>query len=441
MRRWLLQGGALVGAVACGSGQYFVCNDDEDCAGAGGGEVCQPIGACSVPDDACPSGQRYVEGSAPSVAGECVSAGAGTGGESTSEDDATSPDASGEGSCPDDWWDCSWAHRQPLSLARPVGEVQLGVPVLVLLTAGRVDHERMQTDGEDLRFVSSAGAALPYEIERWEPEGVSMIWVGVDALGGPADHLWLYYGNPVAEDAQDRAGVWPEPFAGVWHLEDEPLDATANANDAVVMGESPIAPGQIGNGRDFRGTGSHLDVLPSESLTDVFVGGATVSAWFRARGWGSSGLGRIVDKSTDGAGWLLYVADGGGLRLGLDLGDTAVGWETPLEELSLLRWTHVAITYDLLGETVPRVFVDGVERPLADPMAQPLLDPDLLPTDAELPLLVGNRPAGDRRFYGVIDELRVERVARSPEWISVQHDSMRDALLEYGSIESWEGAP
>ena len=133
MRRWLLQGGALVGAVACGSGQYFVCNDDEDCAGAGGGggEVCQPIGACSVPDDACPSGQRYVEGSAPSVAGECVSAGAGTGGESTSEDDATSPDASGEGSCPDDWWDCSWAHRQPLSLARPVGEVQLGVPVLV----------------------------------------------------------------------------------------------------------------------------------------------------------------------------------------------------------------------------------------------------------------------------------------------------------------------
>ena len=105
-----------------------------------------------------------------------------------------------------------------------------------------------------------------------------------------------------------------------------------------------------------------------------------------------------------------------------------------------LRMLASCGVYDAADSSL-RVFVDGVERPLADPMAQPLLDPDLLPTDAELPLLVGNRPAGDRRFYGVIDELRVERVARSPEWISVQHDSMRDALLEYGSIESWEGAP
>ena len=45
------------------------------------------------------------------------------------------------------------------------------------------------------------------------------------------------------------------------------------------------------------------------------------------------------------------------------------------------------------------------------------------------------------RFDGVLDEVRLERATRSAEWIRVQHDSMRDALLDYGPIESWESGP
>jgi len=44
-------------------------------------------------------------------------------------------------------------------------------------------------------------------------------------------------------------------------------------------------------------------------------------------------------------------------------------------------------------------------------------DAVLLP-EGDLPLTIGNRPANDRRFDGVLDEVRIERGIRSPEWIA-----------------------
>jgi biopolymer transport protein ExbB len=448
MRWGLLHGAVLAVAAACQGGGYFVCNDDDDCAGQGEA-VCQPTGACSFPDDECPSGQRYGESSQPSLAGECVAAGDGSTGEpedpsttsgtpADSSSDAPPPDVTGE-ACPPDWWDCAWAHRQRLSLRAGIGEPLAEVPVLVLLVAGRVDHELMQADGEDLRFVSSAGSELPYEIERWDPTGVSTIWVGVDVLEGAGEHVWLYYGNPVAEGAEDPAGVWPEPYVGVWHLEGDPLDSTAHAHHATSSGSTAIAEGHIANGRNIIGTSGRLDVETTDSLVDLFAGGATVSAWIRARSFGGSGYGRIVDKE-DGAaetGWLFYAASGGLLRFHTWFVGGNVMWETPGETIELHRWVHVAVTFDALGPALPRVFVDGEEVPLDDPPEVPVEGE--LPTDVEVPLAFGNRAANDRRFDGILDEIRMERTLRSLEWIRVQHDSMRDALFEYGPIESWGG--
>lgn len=456
MRRGLLHGAVLAVAAACQGGSYFVCEADDECVGQGGGGVCEPTGACSFPDDACPSGQRYGAASRPELAGECVGAAGATTGDpeepptssgdalgSTSDADPTGPVADDTaGACPDEWWDCAWAHRQRLSLVEGTDAPLTGVPVLVLLTAGRVDHERMQADGEDVRFVAASGAVVPYEIERWDPAGVSTLWIHVDALGGAADHVWLYYGNPVAESAEDPASVWPDPFLGVWHLEDDPLDSTGLDNHASTTGTTTVVPGHIGNGRNLGSSSARLDVGPNASLADAFIGGGTISAWFRARSFGGSGFGRIADKEggPGGAGWLLYAASGGHLRFHTWYGPKAnVTWETPAEVIDLHRWVHVTVTFDALGPATPQIFVDGVPIALEDPGDVPAVD--MVPSDLDRPLTLGNRPANDRRFDGILDEVRLERTTRSAEWVRVQHDSMRDALLDYGPIESWEGGP
>lgn len=446
MRWGLLCSAAFVGALACQSGGFFVCNDDADCGSDRG--TCQPTGACSFPDDACDSGQRYGESSLPSIAGECVPLGDDSGG--STGPDTTAPGAtdsgpptvadSTAGACPADWWDCAWSRRQRIELRYPVATPLTDVPLLVLLTAGRVDHDAMQADGEDLRFVSASGAVAPHEVERWDPSGVSTLWVGVDELGGAADHLWIYYGNPVAERAEDSSGVWPAPYVGVWHLHDDPLDSTGNANDGSPAGATDVVAGHLANGREFFNSSARVDVEPSPSLADVFTGGGTISAWARAQTWGSGNFGRIVDKAGGGAGWLFFVGGSGRLFFGVDSGpDGPVVWATAEEVLSRHRWTYVAVTYDALGGSLPRLYVDGVEHEI-DTGPEPRVDPEV-PTDVELPLTLGNRPANDRRFDGTLDEVRVETTIRSPEWIAVQHDAMRDALLDYGAIESQGAAP
>lgn len=448
-------------AVACGSAEYFVCNGNDDCSFDSNEGICQPTGACSFPDEDCATGQRYGAESPPSLAGECVQHDSGmpTSTTGASDDDSStgsSPDededegddddddadttgvpseTTGE-SCPPDWWDCAWGARQRLSLARPAGEVQ-SFPALVLIAPGRVDFESIQNDGEDIRIVSADGTDLPYQFETFDPAGLSFIWVEIDRLGGDADHVWLYYDNAVAESPDRELEVWSSDYAGVWHLHDEPLDASVFLNDGNATGNTGPVAGQLAQGYELLGSGARIDVQPSESLTDVFHGGGTVSAWIRPSGWGGNSFGRIAHKD-DGRGWLLYVFNAGGLRFGYGFGSgESRTWSTVGDVVVLQTWSHVAVTFDPLGTEIPRIYVNGVEQELDEPADHPMLMPA---SDAEVPLTIGNRPDSARRFHGVLDEIRISSVSRSSEWIALQYASTNDALFEYGDIERWEAS-
>lgn len=451
MRWGLLVGAAGLGAMACRGAGFFVCNEDLDCGrdGDGNGGICEPTGACSFPDDDCNSGRRYGDSSSPSIAGECVPLGVGSeesGGWSTTGagDDPSLEDAGAvdttAGACGPDWWDCAWSYRQRLVLGRPVVATLQEVPLLVLLADGRVDHDRMQADGEDVRFVSASGAVAPHEIEHWDPQGVSTLWVNVDELGGAADHLWIYYGNPVAQNAEDSPGVWPAPHAGVWHLHGEPRDSTGYANHGVLAGNTNVRAGQVADGREFIDTDARVDIESSPSLTGVFAGGGTVSAWARAHSWGAQGYGRIAQKANSEGGWFFFFGMGGQLRFGHDLGQQDLSiWGTAEEVLFLQRWTYVAVTFEAGGTVPPRFYVDGVEYEVGEG-PEPPVDPQI-PSDLEIPLVLGNRPDTNRRFEGILDEVRIETAVRGPAWIAVQHAAMQDDLLLYGPIESQGGSP
>ena len=457
VRGALVHGLGFACAFACGSAQYFVCNGNDDCTFEEDAGVCQPTGACSFPDDTCDTGQRYADESPPSLAGECVqhdsdtetsttgepdpstTGGASSSGDDDDDDDDDADDDTGtpgdttEDACPPDWWDCDWGARQRLSMARSSGELE-SFPVLVLLGPGRVDFASMQQDGEDLRFVSADGTDLPYQFETFDPEGLSFVWVTVDRLGSDADHVWLYYDNPVAESPDREPEVWADGYAGVWHLHDEPLDSTDLANHGDPNGNTGPVPGQLAEGHQLLGSSARIDVEPSESLANVFHGGGTVSAWIRPSGWGGNGFGRIVHKD-DGPGWLFYIVEGGGLRFSYGFGGGQnYTWATLMGIVPLHTWSHVAVTYDPLGADVPRIFVDGVEQELDEPPESPMAMPV---SDGDIPLTIGNRPDNTRRFDRVLDEIRLSNVSRSPEWIAVQYASTNDALFEFGDIERW----
>ena len=90
-------------------------------------------------------------------------------------------------------------------------------PVLIRLSAARnaFDYSKCP-NGASLRFSDEDGNLLPCEIDTWDPEGESLVWVKVTALNADTI-ITAHYGNanPVEMDSTQ---VWSNGYLGVWHL-------------------------------------------------------------------------------------------------------------------------------------------------------------------------------------------------------------------------------
>lgn len=77
------------------------------------------------------------------------------------------------------------------------GSILNDFPVLVTLAADAPAGFRYTdcaADGSDIRFVDANGELVPHEIEKWNAQGTSYIWVKVPRLSGTATQFVLFYG-------------------------------------------------------------------------------------------------------------------------------------------------------------------------------------------------------------------------------------------------------
>ena len=169
------------------------------------------------------------------------------------------------------------------------------------------------------------------------------MWVKVPQIDGSSgtDHIWLYYGNAAAPDAQNVAAVWNSGYVAVYHLDDTLQDSTANLNHGTNSG-SLDAPGRVADGQWFDGVDDYVDLGSAATVDNLFAGGGTVSAWIRPTGWGEGSYGRILDKTIDhfadgGWGFELY---GANQSLRFEQGYTGAArgaWYTPSGSTQLAR--------------------------------------------------------------------------------------------------------
>ncbi len=103
--------------------------------------------------------------------------------------------------------------------------------------------------------------------------------------------------------------------------------------------------------------------------------------------------------------------------------------------IELTRWTHLAYTYD---GTMARLFVDGVVVDAGPGSGTPEVSAGPIYIGCGRNNETGSVPPGvaDVDFVdGLLDELRLEQVGRSPAWIATEVASMQDALISYGPVE------
>jgi hypothetical protein len=319
-------------------------------------------------------------------------------------------------------------------------------PVLVRLNSGNFNFAEAKTDGSDIRFAKANGAALPYEIERWDASASQAeIWVKVDTVYGndSAHFITMYWGASTVGSTGSPQGSatvslsnstavfdTTNGFQGVWHL-NQPTgsiekDATYNHFDGAPSDTAPIlTEGPLGAAKQFDGTSSFFEMKNTASGNLDFHKNGTysLSAWV----W--------VDTLNDQSqmimtkGWRQYFIHIGGGMNSFEFNEYVdqTGYERTWTPAAAKEWHYVT---GMRAGSAQYLYVDGV-------CVDSTLELGLLSTDPRTTtgnLSIGRNPADPWYFFkGKIDEARIMDKAPSADWIKLCYMNQKpnEALIEF----------
>lgn len=292
-------------------------------------------------------------------------------------------------------------------------------PVLVRLEQGtNFDHTLAEPDGSDLRFLDADGLrVLPHEIESWDVDGVSTLWVSVPQIdaGSATDHVWLSFGS--SGPSEPPTATWADAVA-VWHLDPSFGDATGRGHTLWDDDSTQGIPGIAGQSRLLDGDDDQLKAAshPDFDLQAAF----TVSAWVAVRSFDAP-FDALVTKGDNT--FRLHRCNSqpvAAFAVSFDDGHSDVCGTRSIDDGG---WHQIVGVYDRNGG-VQLLYVDGVLDGAARESRVPK-------TSAAEIWLGNNQDAGDRDLHGQLDEVRIAPVARSSAWVSADHASVRNTFVRY----------
>ena len=171
-------------------------------------------------------------------------------------------------------------------------------PLLVRLGSGILgfDYADFRQNGADILVTDTEDRPLPIELENWDTDGESRLWVQVPSVA-EGTTIRVYYGTDATVDEVE--GMW-SGYAGVWHLNEagdgavQILDSTTNHLDGVAAsgntGSLAVAGGQLGGARRIAQDNDHAPgiVVPATSgaqkdAADRLGTDFHASFWLRSR--------------------------------------------------------------------------------------------------------------------------------------------------------------
>ena len=281
-------------------------------------------------------------------------------------------------------------------------------PVLVTLTPGDSGFSYAQfasPSGGDLRFADSGGLTmLPYEINRWNPNGTSTVWVLAPTLAGTNNYIWAYWGNSAATNppaSTTNGAVWQANYTAVWHLEqlDFPLSRQHVALADHRWRRSLLQSRWVGQAASFNGA-AYLDAghvtLPGAFTLSAWVnlqpGAANIQTIFANKpgGWNTDGVSLYIDTyNTSDRAVLLETGDG-------TTGTTA---QSVAGAITDGQWHFIAATVDR-ANGVGQIYIDGVNQTQSSAVTTDFG----LANDFQIARFTDT----SYPFHGLIDEARIQ---------------------------------
>ncbi|NLB54873.1 MAG: DUF2341 domain-containing protein, partial [Lentisphaerae bacterium] len=332
----------------------------------------------------------------------------------------------------------SWQKTMPITFPGYTGdEVLTNFPALIVLKESEpgvgFDYSDFSSPPyEELRFAASDKVTpLAFEVESWDTNGTSYVWVKVPELTQNTKIYAVWGKSGVTAPACTTNGsVWSENFVGVWHMnQTNAFDSTANKLHTQAFGSVVPASGVVDGADEFDGSTAYLNVAENELLEPRNI---TFSAWIYITGPGSHSELVILSKGRTGAkghiSYAFWYYPGTGLIEACVSDGTKYKAADP-DPAPLNTWMYIVGTYRR-GDL--RYYRDGSFY-------------SNVAAGGAIQYNIGNRDfhIGDwgysiytQRFKGFIDEVRVSSVVRSPDWIRAcwQNQGANETFNNYGEV-------
>lgn len=308
-------------------------------------------------------------------------------------------------------------------------------PVLVRVAANSPEGfsyaDCLRGSGADLRFCDADGNLLASEVDTWNANGTSLIWVKIPTLTS-STKITAYYGWDKAPGV-DGTKVWDKNYVGVWHLGERALplaESSGNSTPFATSSGSGIAynaGGKIGGALNLANAASSSAVYAADvpAHTDIESFSFEFWAYQTTKGTGTLSL---LQKCATGGGDLAY-------RIYLDKDSTKLNYQFSANgaasnlalnggswtDFTLNSWYYHAFTYDHPSHT--RLSWKNAARVAAyntATLSSPIFD-------SASPLSLGAYISGATPFKGQIDELRISKIARSEAWLKATYDTVNTA--------------
>lgn len=310
-------------------------------------------------------------------------------------------------------------------------------PLLVRLDSNSASFAKMLPAGADIRFADPDGTLLPHEIESFDAAAKTCVaWVRVPAIDAlsQSDYIVLFWNNPAAQSSSNSSAVFDTAlgYAGIWHFGEEHTgtgtiglyrDATRNGNHGDDFATESRSALFIAGGQEFDGVDDYIRVPNTASM--ALPGPLSISAWVQAD-WlalnaiGGSTANPIVRKGDDNPNSYQLGVINNRVFCSLDADDN--GGVKSKSELVTGKVYHVAATWDARSL---KVYVNGVlEGEGYTPNPAGSLTKDTRP------VYIGGRVIGTSaeskdRWDGNIDEVRISRVAHTPQHYKLSYENQK----------------
>ena len=343
--------------------------------------------------------------------------------------------------------------------AAAVGEKSAtDLPVLVRLSES-IDgfkYSDLTSVGSDLAFGVDDGSSItvyPHEIDTWNPEGESLVWVKVPVLSA-STAFNMYYGNG-ASDGATASATWSN-YAGVWHLNELEGDggttalkvSNSTSNGAVIDGEAfggtVGVSGMIGGARRISDAEMNSGKaagekkggiwIPGDQDCTKFGGTFTISAWFYHKNqkyyWDHMFHKKTASNASEGG--LAVEVNSGGPSVDIYGGNSvklnaSIGLENE-------KWLYVTLVF---SGTTCNVYANGAYVAQKTNIGTA--------SDSTKRWVLGNDVDGyggvdgDISWKGSIDEARLSGIAFSADYLALEYAAMADSdFLAMGEVQTMD---